>query len=1393
MFVIRYLSLLCLLAICLSLSSHNTEAESGGPDSFGYTFKDSDEVDGPTNNWIDVSSNGTAINISDNDGPHDSVAGPYELGFNFFFYGEWYSQWWLHGDNGAITFSQPEGVSWTPHNFSDDWQDSEPNHDIDMIGAFKTDLSSQNCTNATLSYKTIGNAPSRALVIEYENFNTYYYGIGGCTREEYGTYNFQIILFEESGDILFQYDNDYSNGTDYLDEDNLYEVGIGIQGSANAGIGYYYDVISDNITNQAVRFYAPPIPVLDLAISDLRYDIPISYNFNETISATIMNRGSVNQTNFNVSFKISNSDDVVLINYTRNIEFIERYGSRIIVEYVTPALVDQDFEINDNITITVSLVISDENMSNNEIRGEAKILYIFFRETFEEGTWENSGWDFSESQAWNYTTDANGNRSMFSGYRCSQDRPALTSITSPSIDLSVGSNISLKFSHSYYFFDTYEGAFLEIDVGNGFTKINPEGDYVNPINNAAHYGNPIRGSWAWTEYSNYGGYESGWVYGTSPSEVVFDLSSFIDTNSNNDYSNVKLRWSVGLSNLECSFTGRYGFDNIIITGDVNPHDVEITNFVLENSLPLSKSLENEVDTLINLPNGTFAATLKNNGFKELNLNEVTFRLEIWELDKEGVYSFERENFTTTTGILYPGEKINILINYDSGAGEQYLFIIFADYELDMNEEDNERSLIGHIANLAYHSNDYDWADWTIMCNEDLCQEDEIASGTTWQLTNNTWNSGNDTIRNTYDGDDNSILSPTFNLKSARNTYIVLEHTYQFAWDDGGRIEVCYNSFCTAVSELDGITYDGVINDYEYYGNPLGGADGFQGSNSGITIVKMDEEFIPEAYLNEVSFKIRMGGTFYQSSGFWTIHSFRIYSSGEGLSSNSIEMPDNVLLNDEVTVNVNYTNTGTENIDFLYVQASISNNNVNSNLNLNLISYQPITNLESGDSIIITFNFNFSQIISDPYIAYVWPPGNFWINEYEIEVKIVDRSPYYSNTSVDLCAPTEFAIGPNKNYIYLAEMDEMSFYCSNKFIPSGDIYPHILRKNFNVTSIKPVISLSDESKVLLEEANYTFIEPNIYDISYLEDYDVIILIGNDEDGVIDYFEMTSSLWQTQATFECWKYCLWSDMLPNLPTGSQTITIHAIDDYGVRSDPLVFNLTIFPDYDFDGVPDYLDDFWTDATEWLDTDKDGYGDNQDLFPNNSDEWYDTDGDGMGDNADDCDSIFISGVPNGFVDTDGDGYCEKLDMCPEDPEDWLDLDSDGICDNADKFPLDEKEWLDTDKDGYGDNGDLFPKNPNEWYDTDGDGIGDNSDLLPENRFFHAHWHFLVFAMITGFAGISVKHGYHLFTLSTKVDRKIDEVKKIIFELNEKGVKTKNLDEIVEEVEEGMKKWILK
>ena len=89
----RSLPFLLIAGLALLFLMPEAVSESGGPDSFGYTFKDSNETDGPTYNWIDISSNGTAINIT-SEGPHDLVVGPYELGFNFFFYGECNSNSW---------------------------------------------------------------------------------------------------------------------------------------------------------------------------------------------------------------------------------------------------------------------------------------------------------------------------------------------------------------------------------------------------------------------------------------------------------------------------------------------------------------------------------------------------------------------------------------------------------------------------------------------------------------------------------------------------------------------------------------------------------------------------------------------------------------------------------------------------------------------------------------------------------------------------------------------------------------------------------------------------------------------------------------------------------------------------------------------------------------------------------------------------------------------------------------------------------------------------------------------------------------------------------------------------------------------------------------------------
>jgi len=162
---------------------------SGGPDTFGYVYRDSDEPDGPTFKWVDVESSGTSVALGD-----DGSGGPFSIGFTFNFYGNDYTEFYVNS-NGVIKFDT--GFS-SPVNQCPLPSFSAPN---DLIALLWDDLDPGD-TGDLVYYHTFASCPygvGSCLVVQYENYH--HYPGGGDIA---GT--FEVILFD-NGNILIQFED----------------------------------------------------------------------------------------------------------------------------------------------------------------------------------------------------------------------------------------------------------------------------------------------------------------------------------------------------------------------------------------------------------------------------------------------------------------------------------------------------------------------------------------------------------------------------------------------------------------------------------------------------------------------------------------------------------------------------------------------------------------------------------------------------------------------------------------------------------------------------------------------------------------------------------------------------------------------------------------------------------------------------------------------------------------------------------------------------------------------------------------------------------------------------------------------------------------------------------
>ena len=204
-----------------SIATSPFENVGDGPDEGGYFWTDSDLDANINYSWVDISTDNTPVTFVDN----DESEGPYEIGFEFPFYGNSYSQLNIN-PNGWIGF----GVG------GDEWDNSGiPSSEISgpAIFGFWDDLNPENAgCNEYCSGNVYYHSNSERMVIWFNEVAHWW------PNFENSYYDFQIVL--------------HSNGAIDLNYNSItgtYSTTIGIQGSSTVGSQVIFNAdMSENVT-----------------------------------------------------------------------------------------------------------------------------------------------------------------------------------------------------------------------------------------------------------------------------------------------------------------------------------------------------------------------------------------------------------------------------------------------------------------------------------------------------------------------------------------------------------------------------------------------------------------------------------------------------------------------------------------------------------------------------------------------------------------------------------------------------------------------------------------------------------------------------------------------------------------------------------------------------------------------------------------------------------------------------------------------------------------------------------------------------------------------------------------------------------------------------------------
>lgn len=248
-----------LVAVCLVSTIGLYAQTSGGPDLYGNVWRDSNDPNGPTFNWIDISTNPNAVQVTGLQ--DDNVSGPIFLPAPFNYY--WYTvDRFYIGSNGYIAFNPINAAAATIQAAFP--AIPLPDAKNNFLAAMMSDLNFENNVPGSPNIATCWRWTSPgndSVIVSFHNVPFWV----NATPAFSGDNTFQIILDYNDSSITYQYLT--QTGPSSV---NPGFVSVGIEnGSGNDGLNPYYDVYP--ATSYAIKFYPPSSTTLVINDASTNY------------------------------------------------------------------------------------------------------------------------------------------------------------------------------------------------------------------------------------------------------------------------------------------------------------------------------------------------------------------------------------------------------------------------------------------------------------------------------------------------------------------------------------------------------------------------------------------------------------------------------------------------------------------------------------------------------------------------------------------------------------------------------------------------------------------------------------------------------------------------------------------------------------------------------------------------------------------------------------------------------------------------------------------------------------------------------------------------------------------------------------------------------------------